>query len=217
MAAEKGIRHGRPPQNDDHGTGRVLSKKWWLGIGAIVAIIGTIVTIFNASSATQYVRAKNGDCIIQGGNGNTCSADQVQPSQGASPPELTTTRSRLIDCQALTADAADESAELVDLKSAISVDDRTGRVTGHTATFGTSYSRTLALMQLTTARKARFESEGGSTRIDPNLDRDLNNMGDELLSLHEAVLDNGIGADQLNQLSGYSRDFSLLSDIKCAG
>lgn len=64
---------------------RFLSRKWWVGIAAIVALIGTILGILAATQTSpdqsnNSVRAKNGNCVIQGGNNNTCNSGQVQQS-----------------------------------------------------------------------------------------------------------------------------------------
>lgn len=174
--------------------------------GACVIVAGLVPYLLGAYSGTPRP-------------GRSPSADSSRSPSPAftTSPELTAAQKRLIDCQALTTDAADESTELLALKNAIFVDDPTSRVTGHTASFAASYSRTLAIMQLIIARKDRFENEGGTINVDPKLDGDLNDMSSDLYSLREAVVNNGIGGPQWNQLSSYAHDFSLLAGLKCVG
>jgi hypothetical protein len=220
VGTKKSTKQAKSSQNGQATSG-YLSKKWWLGVGAIVSAIGVIVGIVAIAkapgeSSPRTISAKNGNCIIQGGNGNSCSAIQASPSINPTVRRLTASQQRVIDCHALATDAADESTELAILKSSISVDDPTSRVTAHTSSFGAAYARAIALMQLIIARKDRFENDGGKTRVDPRLEGDLTDMASDLPSLHAAVLSNGVGGSQWNQLSDYSHDFNLLATLRCA-
>lgn len=134
------------PNRNEHGTRGLLKRKWWLGIGAIVTTIGVIVTILTLirgpdSSSDQTIRANDGNCVIQAGNGNRCSVYQLRAPRATSAPIITSEQSRLADCQVLAADANNEAVQLLTLKSTISIDDPTSRVTDHTSEFAPAYNR----------------------------------------------------------------------------
>ena len=68
-----------------HGVRRLLSRKWWLGATGVIAAIGVLVPVglwltdrSPASTITtkHQINAHNGNCIIQGGSGNTCNVKQ---------------------------------------------------------------------------------------------------------------------------------------------
>lgn len=208
------------PGEYKRGSGDFLKRKWWLGVGAIVGLVGVIIatiTLMQGSdnSPKQSVRANDGNCVIQAGNGNTCSVNQIQSSHATSSPSMTLAQMRMTDCQTLTKDAGKESNQLLTLKTTIFIDDPTSRVIGHTSGFTSAYNEAFSLMQIVRTDRDKFESDHGVINVDPQLDGDLNDMASDLPSLHEAVVARGIGGVQWNQLYNYSQDFSLLAGLKC--
>jgi hypothetical protein len=219
MLSQESVNDKEPDRNE-HGVRGFLKRKWWLGVGAIVAIFGVIFAILtyshgSGSSSEQTIRANNGNCVIQAGNGNTCSVNQTQPMRATSSPKITAAQNRSADCQTLSTNANKESTQLLTLQRTISIDDPTSRVTAHTSGFASAYNRAFSLMQLVHASEDKFESDGGVINVDPKLDGDLSDMANDLPSLQKAVVYRGLGGPQWNQLSNYSSDFGLLATLKC--
>ena len=83
MSPKDDVRRARSRQAD--GVRRLLSRKWWLGATGVIAAIGVLVPVglwlTNRSPAStittkHQINAHNGNCIIQGGSGNTCDVQQ---------------------------------------------------------------------------------------------------------------------------------------------
>ena len=83
------------------GIRRFMSRKWWLGLSGVIAAVGVLLSLViwladrstTSATATKHViTAHNGNCIIQGGTGNTCA---VNPSNVARPSGLPSTGSPL--------------------------------------------------------------------------------------------------------------------------
>jgi hypothetical protein len=78
---------------------RLLGRKLWQGVAALVGIVGVLVTIGiyllqgsdqpttqgNVQSGHGNIQAGNGNCFIQGGSDNNCQLTPATPSPAADP------------------------------------------------------------------------------------------------------------------------------------
>jgi hypothetical protein len=79
---------------------RFLSRKWWLGATGVIAAVGVLVPVglwlaggspATTTSTSHQIKAHNGNCIIQGGIGNTCDINpSTAPPQPGSPLTVAT-------------------------------------------------------------------------------------------------------------------------------
>ena len=46
---------------------KLLSKRWWAGLGVIVAIAGIVLGLILSSGGSSTISNNNGNCNVQGG------------------------------------------------------------------------------------------------------------------------------------------------------
>jgi len=123
--------------------------------------------------------------------------------------------SRSTYCRALVSSAEREAAALGSLQSSISVATPSGRITGHSARFGAAYNAVTSQTRNVIQAGQHYKSRGGQISSDPKLGGDLIQIDIDLANLHEAVMSNGTGGAQWNQLSNYQADFQQLAQMTC--
>lgn len=88
MSRSRGSRKGRGRR--DGATARFLGLPWWLGVGALAAVLSVIVVVAAAwgsdTPSTGRIQNKgSNDCIIQGGSRNTCQSNSGSAGSAGSP------------------------------------------------------------------------------------------------------------------------------------
>lgn len=60
---------------------KLLSKRWWAGLGVIVAIAGIVLGLILSSGGSSTISNNNGNCNVQG-SGNTVNCPSTDTKTG---------------------------------------------------------------------------------------------------------------------------------------
>lgn len=152
------------------------------------------------------------------GAGGVIAAAVISDSHGGSttsrslPPSSSPTAQA---CQNLVDSASKEAAALANLQNSISIATPSGHIIGHTSHFGNAYAAVRSSTQALIQAEQQYKSHGGQITADPKLGGDLIQLPIDLTNLRQAVLTNGTGGAQWNQLSNYQADFQDLAQMSC--
>ena len=147
------------------------------------------------------------------GAGGAIAAAAISANHGGGSAAESPSRSAY--CRTLVNSAAREATALGSLQSSISVATPSGRIVGHSAGFSAAYNAVTSQTRNVIQAVQHYKSHGGQISSDPKLGGDLIQIYIDLANLHEAVLSNGSGGAQWNQLSNYQSDFQQLAQMTC--
>lgn len=153
---------GQSTQPSTSNSAKLLGRPWWQAVGAIIGLIGVIVTVIiyvlqtasskpdggtdirsgsgNVQAGSGNVQAESGNCVIQGGTGNNCQVAPPLPTPAADPLAVNPGWPTIRNCDGSTLTAMLKGGLTPDLVPPSSTEDfRTTMVNKGGASFGTGH------------------------------------------------------------------------------